>query len=75
MDVITMVLHSYSIVLHNDNDNNNNNNNNNNNIAVTQDFKILDLAIIYVCHVVLDLMAKVIFGFCIIRYFRKSDLL
>jgi len=33
-----------------------------------EEFKVIPNEAIYVCHVVLDLLAKVIFGFCVIRF-------
>jgi len=33
-----------------------------------EEFKLLNMAVIYVCHVVLDVAAKVLFGFCIMKF-------
>lgn len=33
-----------------------------------EDFGVLDNVVLYVCHVVLDVLAKVVFGYCIVRF-------
>jgi len=35
---------------------------------ILEDFKVLDNVVVYVIHVVLDVLAKVVFGYCIVRF-------
>ena len=42
-----------------------------------EDFRVLDHVVIYIIHVLLDIITKVVFGFCIVRFqflLSKMDL-